>query len=115
MRVAFYAPLKAPDHPVPSGDRRTAQLLFRALQLAGFDPFLASHLRSFDRDGDLRRQERLAHLGRLVADRLLRRWEQHPERAPELWFTYHLYHKAPDWLGPAVSTALGIPYVVCEA
>ena len=20
--------------------------------------------------------------------------------APELWFTYHLYHKAPDWLGP---------------
>ena len=23
------------------------------------------------------------------------------ETAPELWFTYHLYHKAPDWLGPA--------------
>ena len=24
MHVAFYAPLKAPDHPVPSGDRRVA-------------------------------------------------------------------------------------------
>ena len=33
----------------------------------------------------------------------------------ELWFTYHLYYKAPDWLGPAVSRALGIPYVVAEA
>ena len=22
-------------------------------------------------------------------------------RQPDLWFTYHLYHKAPDWLGPA--------------
>jgi glycosyltransferase involved in cell wall biosynthesis len=34
---------------------------------------------------------------------------------PALWFTYHLYYKAPDWLGPAVSAALGIPYVVAEA
>ena len=34
---------------------------------------------------------------------------------PDVWFTYHLYHKAPDWLGPAVSRALDIPYVVAEA
>ena len=26
MRIAFYAPLKPPDHPMPSGDRRIAQL-----------------------------------------------------------------------------------------
>jgi len=32
-----------------------------------------------------------------------------------VWFTYHLHHKAPDWLGPAVSQALDIPYVVAEA
>ena len=25
---------------------------------------------------------------------------------PDLWFTYHLYHKAPDWIGPAVAEAL---------
>ena len=31
MRLAFYAPLKPPDHPVPSGDRRMAQLLMAAL------------------------------------------------------------------------------------
>ena len=35
MRVAFYSPLKPPDHPVPSGDRRMARLLIQALELAG--------------------------------------------------------------------------------
>src|SRR5437868_217442 len=35
MRVAFYAPLKPPDHPVPSGDRRVAQLFLTALRAAG--------------------------------------------------------------------------------
>jgi glycosyltransferase involved in cell wall biosynthesis len=34
---------------------------------------------------------------------------------PQLWFTYHLYYKAPDWLGPRVAEALGIPYVIAEA
>ncbi|MEL6748484.1 MAG: glycosyltransferase, partial [Pseudomonadota bacterium] len=34
---------------------------------------------------------------------------------PDLWLTYHVYHKAPDWLGPAVSRALNIPYVIAEA
>jgi len=32
-----------------------------------------------------------------------------------LWFTYHHYYKRPDWLGPRVSAALGIPYIVAEA
>ena len=35
MRIAFYAPLKPPDHPVPSGDRRMARLLMAALATAG--------------------------------------------------------------------------------
>ena len=36
-------------------------------------------------------------------------------RRPDLWFTYHLYHKAPDWIGPRVTAKLGIPYVLAEA
>src|SRR3546814_6631596 len=28
---------------------------------------------------------------------------------------YHLYYKAPDWIGPKVARALRIPYVVAEA
>src|SRR5579864_3474188 len=115
MRIAFYAPLKPPDHPMPSGDRRVAQLFYEALRGAGHEPFLASRLRSYDGEGDPSRQARLGRVARSTAGRLLRRWRQEPGTAPQLWFTYHLYYKAPDWLGPAVSTALGIPYVVAEA
>ena len=115
MRIAFYAPLKPPDHPVPSGDRRIAGLLLDALRLAGHLPFIASRLRSYDGNGDAARQARLADIGGGIARLLLRRWRRDPAAAPDLWFTYHLYYKAPDWLGPAVSAALGIPYVVAEA
>jgi glycosyltransferase involved in cell wall biosynthesis len=115
MRIAFYAPLKPPDHPLPSGDRRMAQLLCEALRGAGHEPFLASRLRTYDGEGDPLRQTRLARSSHGAAQRLLRQWRQQPRAAPQLWFTYHLYYKAPDWLGPAISTALGIPYVVAEA
>jgi glycosyltransferase involved in cell wall biosynthesis len=115
MRIAFYAPLKPPDHPVPSGDRRIAQLLLAALRLAGHEPVIAARWRSYDGLGDPRRQARLAALGRRFARRLICRARSHPAAAPELWFTYHLYHKAPDWLGPDVAGALAIPYVIAEA
>jgi glycosyltransferase involved in cell wall biosynthesis len=115
MRIAFYAPLKSPDHPVPSGDRRMAQLFLEALRLAGHQPLLASRFRSFEGRGDRERQDRIADLGDKLARRSLRGWRAAPATAPRLWFTYHLYHKAPDWLGPCVARGLGIPYVVAEA
>jgi glycosyltransferase involved in cell wall biosynthesis len=115
MRIAFYAPLKPPDHPVPSGDRQVARLFFRALRLAGHEPVLASCFRSYEGDGDSLRQSRLAAFGQQLAGWLLQRYREVPELSPELWFSYHLYHKAPDWLGPTIADALGIPYVVAEA
>ena len=116
MRVAFYAPMKPPDHPRPSGDRRMANLLMDALALAGQEVELASRFRSRDGAGDPHRQARLADLGARLAERLLRRYRARPaERRPACWLTYHLYYKAPDWIGPAVCRGLGIPYVVAEA
>ena len=112
MRIAFYAPLKPPDHPLPSGDRRMARAFMALLASLGHEVELACRLRSYDRTGDARRQQRLERLGRRLAARLVRRYRRRP---PELWFTYHNYHKAPDWLGPEVSRALAIPYVVAEA
>ena len=120
MRIAFYAPFKAADHPVPSGDRAIARLLLAALRRAGaargWEVEVASRFRSFDGDGDADRQMRLRAVGERIAGRLERRYRGRPaERRPALWFTYHLYHKAPDWLGPRVSESLGVPYVVAEA
>jgi glycosyltransferase involved in cell wall biosynthesis len=114
-RIAFYAPLKPPDHDVPSGDRRVARLFLEALYRAGHEPFVASGLRSFDRDGNAAHQADLAERGHEVAAELIAQWRREPHAVPQFWFTYHLYYKAPDWLGPAVAQALGIPYVVAEA
>ncbi len=115
MRIAFYAPLKPSDHPIPSGDRRVARLFVSALSAGGHAVFIASRFRSYDARGDRIRQARLASLGGRLAERLLHRYRQAPDTAPELWFTYHLYHKAPDWLGPVIAEEIGIPYVVAEA
>lgn len=116
MRIAFYAPLKPPDHVTPSGDRQMARLLIDALELAGHEVFLASTLRSYERDGNAGKQAEIARAGRAEALRLVAGWRRVPaSERPEAWFTYHLYHKAPDHLGPWAAAQLNIPYVVAEA
>ena len=114
QRIAFYAPLKSPWHSNPSGDRQIARLLLQALQLSGFETELVSQLRSFDKSGDALRQQRIIVLAEKLASRIIRQWNEKDYR-PDAWFTYHLYYKAPDLLGPHICKALNIPYVVCEA
>jgi len=114
MNVAFYAPLKPPDHPVPSGDRQLARAMLQALRAAGHEVSIASRFRSFDGCGNARRQARIADVGGKLARRLIAHYRR-TDATPDAWFTYHLFHKAPDWLGPAVTRALGIAYVVAEA
>ncbi len=116
MRIAFYAPMKPPDAPTPSGDRRMARLLMEALRIGGHEVALASRFRSWSADPARHAALQLAACGETT--RLLRGYQgaaaTHDSR-PDLWFTYHLYYKAPDWVGPAVADALGIPYIVAEA
>ena len=109
MRVAFYAPLKAPSHGTPSGDRRVAALYVEALQKAGHRVELASTFCSYEAAGNVQRQVALRTQGQALAGQL-----EKSTRA-DVWFTYHVYYKAPDWLGPQVSRALGVPYVIAEA
>lgn len=113
MRIAFYAPMKAPGDPVASGERTLARLFLAALEAGGMEVACGSSFRSYDR-GEPVRQARLEAAGGRLAGRFLDRIRQGAP-APDLWFTYHLYHKAPDHIGPCVSAALKIPYVVAEA
>ncbi len=114
MRIAFYAPLKSPDHPVPSGDRLMARLLIRALERAGHQVTLASDLRAFMPDsGD---RPALAALEAAAASeraRIAALWVR--RGAPDLWFCYHPYYKSPDLLGPVLARDFGIPWVSAEA
>lgn len=111
-RIAFYAPMKAPDHPRPSGDRRIARLMMRALDRAGWSVTLASRLRTHQSEANAVAQDMLFQEAERIADRLLTDYAANG--APSLWFTYHCYYKAPDLIGPAVARALGVPYVVAE-
>ncbi len=116
MEIAYYAPLKSPTHSTPSGDRRVAGLLMQALERAGHNVSLASNFCSYDKNGDAKRQAALRDEGLELAHRLALQWRDGASgAAPDLWFTYHVFYKAPDWLGPYISAALGIPYVLAEA
>ena len=115
MRIAFYAPLKPPTHAVPSGDRRVARLLINALVKTGHNVELASTLRTYEPAGDESIQVRLRDEGAQIANDLIAHWSgAGRDERPDLWFTYHVYYKAPDWIGPSVAAALGIPYVIAE-
>lgn len=113
--IWYYAPLKSPRHDTPSGDRTMARLLLSALRAAGYAPALASDLRTFEPRGDPARQAILRDASREEVRRLLDGLGTVPaSERPRLWFTYHCYYKAPDWMGPLAAAALGVPYVVAE-
>jgi len=112
MRIAFYAPLKPADDPTPSGDRRMSGLVLQALARAGHAPVIASRLRAYEGAGDAARQAEIRARAEAEAERLIAAWRADP---PGAWLTYHLYHRAPDWIGPKVAAALGIPYLAVEA
>jgi hypothetical protein len=116
MRIAFYAPLKAPDHPVPSGDRTIARLLVAAMKQGGADVEIASRIRTRLSEADEAAQAAMAKKGEAAAKRLIAKYKARPKRArPQAWFSYHLYYKAVDWIGPKVAAALDIPYFLAEA
>lgn len=116
-RILFYAPLKAPDHKVPSGDRTMARLLVAALRHGGFQTDIASRLRARIADPEAPlAQESMRLLAWSAAERHIARLTALPKaRRPRAFFTYHLYYKAVDWIGPRVAAALKIPYLVAEA
>jgi glycosyltransferase involved in cell wall biosynthesis len=112
MWIEFYAPMKAPTHPVPSGDRRMARLLMRVLAMGGHKVTLASSTRCWEGKGDASVQAAIRDRAALERDDLAAWYERHAP--PDLWFTYHLYHKAPDLIGPDLCKRFGIPYCVAE-
>ncbi|MFK3778999.1 glycosyltransferase family 4 protein [Agrobacterium sp. NPDC089420] len=113
MKIAFYAPLKSPNHSVPSGDRLMARLLMQAMAMGGHEVSIASELRSFLKEPDDPAQLSLADAAEREIETITQRWQR--QGVPELWFCYHPYYKAPDLLGPALSRRFGIPYVTAEA
>ena len=118
MRVLLHTPLKQPDSPVASGDREMARGLVRLLRRLGHSVVMPGLSRVAPGVPMVERHLALQRRARASAQRLIHRWRALPARHPErfdLWLTYHCYYRKPDWLGPIVTAALGIPYVISEA
>jgi glycosyltransferase involved in cell wall biosynthesis len=113
MRIAFYAPLKSPNHPVASGERQMARMLVKALEHIGHSVELASELRLYLREPESKSFDVLKIEAQEEAARLTKLWDR--DGKPDLWFSYHLYYKAPDLIGPELASAFAVPYVTAEA
>lgn len=114
MRCLFLAPMKPPDHPLPSGDRAMARLFFRLLGRLGYQVELASRLSTRTTAPSPERWQALEQ----DAEAELRRVLDAQAAAGDpvaCVFTYHLYYKAPDLIGPRLAAVLNVPYVVAEA
>ena len=97
MHIAFYAPIKPPDHPIPSGDRLIAGNLIKALKLAGHKIELASRFIAYSKRSDIE----ILHTRKIAALEgaadLISKYQALPiEVRPNIWITYHPYCKAPD-------------------
>lgn len=111
MKIAFYAPLKSPHHPVPSGDRLMARQLLRALSMAGHQVHVVSELRTFSATADVPQQLQADASAEII--RIERDWAQVGQ--PDVWFCYHPYYKSPDLIGPALCRKYGIAYITVES
>jgi phosphatidylinositol alpha-1,6-mannosyltransferase len=107
MRIAFYTPFKPLGHHHPSGDLAIATGLRDYFASRGHDILQAGPLRA-----------RWIYWRPWTWIRLLKVYRQSYAEVSHgranLWLTYHTYYKAPDLLGPMVSRAANIPYVVFQ-
>lgn len=114
MRIAFHTPLNAYDDGRISGDRRMARQLVAVLEGLGHSVTPGIGARDFMPTPEPERLAAHEAAAEQRAEELLSHW-RNDGYAPDLWFTYHNYYKAPDLLGPAITQRLGIPYIVAEA
>ncbi|MBU0972167.1 MAG: glycosyltransferase family 4 protein [Proteobacteria bacterium] len=108
MKIAFYAPLKPLDHPVPSGDRSIARGLAGFFESRGHRVMVQARVRT-----------RWIYWRPWVWPLLVKEafccWIGAIKDRPDVWLTYQTYYKAPDLIGPLVCTFLKIPYVLFGA
>lgn len=105
MKIAFYAPMNAPDEGPPSGDRLIAQQVIEGLEKLGHEVEIATRLKTWSKD-----PEALEELKTQASTEVAR---LHGADF-DAWLTYHVYYKAPDLIGPWIARARGIPYYIVE-
>ena len=110
----FHSPFANADAEAASGASRMAALFRRALEHGGACVLCPALPLTRDGTGNPETQARLRARAEEAGRDLLAMIADGRVARPDAWFSYHVYYKAPDWIGPLVSEALGVPYIVAE-
>lgn len=114
MNGIFYSPFVEASDVAPSGAQQMARLFVRALQGAGLEVWIPALPTTYDGRGDANAQRAARDRSHEAVVQLLAQIGRGEVPKPDFWFSYHVYYKSPDWIGPAVARALSIPYVIAE-
>lgn len=91
-----------------------ARLFIETLTRMGHDVTVLSQLRSYNPEGDPGREQQVAADAKQEIEHLTQSWQKDASARPDLLFTYHVYHKAADYLGPQLKARFGLPYIIAE-
>ncbi len=86
-----------------------ARALIKALEMAGHEVRIVSHIRSFSKTPHSQSQIDQIKSEADNVTRETKKW------GAQVWFSYHPYYKAPDFIGLQVSQALGLTIITAEA
>ena len=108
MRIGFVAPLKSPFSESPSGDRTLARLFFTLLKKMGHQVEMLCDYRIYSHSAKELEQKKL------MAEEIYQQLIAKP--CPfDMIFTYHIYHKAPDFIGYRYAKHFDIDYFCAES
>ncbi|MCO5142230.1 MAG: glycosyltransferase [Oligoflexia bacterium] len=107
MKIAFYAPLKPITHENPSGDREIGRSVHRYFSEQNANIFILSEFRTrwFYRSP-------VRWMRFFIA--FARAFRRAKIEQPDVYFTYHLYYKAPDPIACILAWWFSKPYFVFE-
>lgn len=91
-----------------------AGLFTRALRGAGVELSRPALPLTYDGQGDANRQDHARAESQRACELLLKAIADGEIPKPDFWFSYHVYYKSPDWIGPVIARQLSIPYLVAE-
>lgn len=91
-----------------------ARLFVRALETAGATVELPSLPLTYDGQGNPDTQIAARDRSIAAAQMYIDGVKRGDVERPDIWFSYHVYYKSPDWIGPTVARSLSVPYVVAE-
>ena len=116
MRIAFYPLKEFPNHPNTLTEQVIMESLIKTLQLDNNIFLIPNEFNDSDNKRYEKEDKSTSIDGEREANNKIRKLKRLPvNQRPQIWITYNLNVLSPDSLGPKISSALNIPYIIIGA